>query len=311
MHHHDPNRRLVVIHNPNSTDARHVRHGVFDRLVEAGESFETIQTRYTTTQANTNDIAEQLRDGDTVISAAGDGTASQVANAVLQSGVDAEIGFLPYGNFNDLALTHMRPKDSVIDLLHADTAELQPLAVYLDGQLWRYAPGYLTIGWTAIAAGQFDDLTSRGALSAAPRSLKLIRSIAQLADSYAKHRNTHLPPFETTEYTHNDGRVTDILAINSPRVAHIVRSDRAFYDGPTFGYKEVDISKVLPNLAFGAQALAGHAALAPVSDVSIRFDSPAHGLPVQTEGEFARVNTQVVTISKWPERKLTVLHSRE
>lgn len=308
MYHHDSDRRLVIIHNPNSTGARHVRQEVFSRLVEAGESFDTIQTRYTTTQANTNDIAAQLRDGDRVISAAGDGTASQLMNAVASTGVDAEVGFLPYGNFNDLAFTHMKPRETVMDLLHSGTADLWPLSVYLDSELWRYAPGYVTIGWTAIAASQFDDLSSRGRFHQSPRSLTLARSLTQLAGNYAKYRAIRLPHF-TSDVSTGSRAVTDVLAVNNPRVAHIVRSETNYYDGLRFGYKEVDMARIVPNLAFGARALAGRAPFTPLRDISLHFDQPAH-LPIQTEGEFARVDAQLVTITKQEATVIKVLDTK-
>jgi len=309
MDHHPSERRLVVVYNPISTARREVEQGVFSRLDECGELYETIRTRFRSYDANVDDIASQLRDGDVVLSAAGDGTASQVVNAVLQSTADAEVGFLPYGNFNDLALAHMSRHDSILNLLSAPTTNLIPLAVTLDNRAWRYAPAYLTIGWTATAASQFDELSSRAVLSRLPRSLRLAQSLSQLASSYLLHRTYYLPHHETSLPSNNSKATTDILAINSPQVARIIRPSRPFYTDLEFGYKEVDMSKIIPNIPFGLQALAGLARLPSLNDVIVHFDEPV-SLPIQTEGEFANITAQDVAITK-QNTGIRVLHSKE
>ncbi|MEO8911626.1 MAG: diacylglycerol kinase family protein, partial [Candidatus Saccharimonas sp.] len=295
-----------------STGARFVKKEVFGQLNGDSISYQTITTRFPDTEANIDDIASRLVNGDMVISAAGDGTASQVANAILVSGVDAEVGFLPYGNFNDLALSHMNQKDSVTDLVRASAAKVIPLYVELDGKPWRYAPGYTTIGSTALLANQFSTDQSRKLLRFAPRSLKIAASLAQLADTYFRTRNDDLPPFTTTEKSQLAGQpATDIIAINSPHVARMVRLQKLFYDSTEFGYKEINMAQFLRNVPFGIRALTSGAPLEMVNNsISVHFDEPVKDLLIQTEGEFAHVSAQDVTISKSLDDFLSVLHTK-
>ena len=310
---HHTERRLIVVHNPNSTGARFVESEVFNQLKGKSIGYQTITTRFPDTEANIDDIASRLVDGDRVISAAGDGTASQVVNAVLFTGVDAEVGFLPYGNFNDLASSHMNTKDSVIDLVRGQPVDTIPLCVSLDGDPWRFAPGYATLGSTALLANQFNTEKSRKLLRFAPRHLKIAASLAQLAQSYFQSRNEDLPSFTTSERSQLDGQpATDIIAINSPHVAKLVRLQECFYDTTKFGYKEINMAQFLRNIPFGVQALTTGAPLDIVDrSVSIHFDEPAKNLLIQTEGEFAHINAQDVTISKQLDDVLHVLHTKK
>lgn len=308
---HHPERRLLVVHNPNSSGASSVKKEVFARLDDESVRYQTITTRFADTEDNIADIASQLCDGDMVISAAGDGTAAQVSSAVLDSGADAEIGFLPFGNFNDLASSHMGPKDSVLDVIQAQAVDVIPLSVALDGELWRYTPSYMTIGWTALAASKFNAKDLRKKLRFTPRALRIAVSMAQLADSYFRDRPEDLPPFTTTERPTLSGQpMTDILAINSPHVAQLVRLQEKFYDGLEFGYKEIHMAQFLHNVPFGLQALTSGAPLDIVkNELSIHFDQPVHNLPVQTEGEIDHVDMQDIAITKNPETVLRVLHT--
>ena len=52
---------------------------------------------------NAKRLSEILSDGDLVIVAGGDGTATMAANGVMLSGKDVTLGVLGYGNFNDTA----------------------------------------------------------------------------------------------------------------------------------------------------------------------------------------------------------------
>jgi diacylglycerol kinase family enzyme len=50
-------------------------------------------------------LGEFLKDGDMVLSTGGDATGVICVNAIMNSGKDATLAVLPYGNFNDLART--------------------------------------------------------------------------------------------------------------------------------------------------------------------------------------------------------------
>ena len=132
-------RRLVVVKNPNSTRAHRVEHEVINPLHANGDPFAVVQTLSPDAEENIAHLSEILRDGDRVLSAGGGRTGMQLANAVLRSGLDIELGFLPYGNFNDLARVHglRNPLDAYGEV---STTELHPLTIDINGEYWRDAP---------------------------------------------------------------------------------------------------------------------------------------------------------------------------
>ncbi|MGB4762651.1 MAG: diacylglycerol kinase family protein [Candidatus Saccharimonas sp.] len=306
---HSLDRRLVIVENPRNSNARKVAREVFGLLEDHGICYEHITTRYSDAESNSIDLAEQLRDGDRVIAAAGDGTGSQLANAILRSDVDAEAGFLPYGNFNDLASTYTKLGSSVLDLIGAETVTSIPLAITVNGSHWRYAPAYATIGWSAAAAGSFDHTVSRYMTRNTLPSLKRGASLAQVVYQYYRHRVHYLPDFATSNDKAVHHHLTDIMAINGPIVAGSIGTDRCWYDSSQFGYKELDVSRFFPNVIFGLQALTRQMPLNPAQTVTISFNETTR-LPIQTEGEHARIDAHQVTISKNHNNRLMIVSTK-
>lgn len=302
-------RRLVVVCNPNSTDARHVKRQVLDLLLEAGAHHEVFTTQHASTADNIDNLATVIEDGDCVISAAGDSTAMQLTNAALISQRDVIVGFLPYGNFNDAAAAHTRPQDSVLDLIKAPTVAVQALSVNLDNAYWRDALSHVTIGWTAIAASEFSERPSRNQLKKTLQPLKLSHSLLQVAGNYIRHGNEYLPSFSTSEKSTIRQKTTDIIAINSPRIAGIVRSPRPYYDSLEFGYTEVNVANIFYDMFFAVRAIAGSAPLNPRSSVDVEFTSTSL-VPIQLDGEAEQVITDSVSIYKDPRHVLRILHTK-
>lgn len=300
-------RRLVVVTNKNSTGAKNVERSVLTPLREENISFDQFETPSPDTEANIIAMQDFFRDGDRIISAAGDGTAMQVTNAVLRSKLhDAEIGFLPFGNFNDLAKSH-KARDPVALSRSSFTVEHAPLSVNVNGEYWRDAPSYVTLGWTALAAEQFGNGTSREAMQSSPEALKLGRSLLQLAESYFKNRHEMLPEFYTSDSPIVRRAVTDFIAINSPRVGNIVRSSKNYYDSDHFGTAEVDVSRILTNIPFGLRAISGRTPATPVGATTLYFEKPAT-VPIQSEGEFSFLeDVRTIEIGKDPRKVLHVL----
>lgn len=300
-------RRIVVVTNKNSTGAKNVERSVLIPLRQENISFDQFQTPSPDTEANIAAMQDFFRDGDRIISAAGDGTAMQVTNAVLRSKLhDADVGFLPFGNFNDLARSH-KARDPVALSQSSLTVEHAPLSVGVNGEYWRDAPSYVTLGWTALAAEQFGNSTSREAMQSSPEAFKLGRSLLQLAESYFKNRHTMLPEFHTSDSSVVRKAVTDFIAINSPRVGSIVRSDRDYFDSDQFGTAEADVSKILPNIPFGLKALTGHTPAKPVTAATLQFKEHSR-VPIQSEGEFEYLeNVRTIEIEKDPTKILRVI----
>lgn len=303
--------RLTIVHNSNSTRADKIGEKVFAPLDEQGISYEVYDTKFADTEMNITDMQEEIPDDATLVIAAGDGTFMQAVNASVRGGKNWTLGGMPLGNFNDNARSHAERHHSIIDLLDDSTStiDVHPLTIEVDGAYWRHAPAYMTIGWTALAASQFGDSESRLAMKNAPAALKLAKSLGQLAGNYLQNRTTRLPAFQMNG-TYQDTS-TDILAINSPRVGSIVRSQDTFYDEVYFGGRaDIDVSRILPNIPFGLQAVMGYTPSDRVDEMRIVFEEAAK-IPVQTEGEFQWLDAKEIFVCKNPNDAVKVLHSKQ
>ena len=302
--------RIVLVQNPNSTRAEQVQAGVVDPLHAADIDFVSFVTKHPNIEDNISDMRDFFRDGDTILSAAGDGTGMQVANAVLREGhKDTRIGFLGYGNFNDLANGQRDPLAVLSPA--AENFESHPLTIQVNGEYWRDAPAYMTLGFTAIAASQFGNSESRDQMRNMPEWAKLAASLGQLGVTYFRERSHYLPPFSTSSSPVVQRTVTDFLAINSQRVGRIIRSLPDYAAGGQFGHRTNDVSTIAKNIPFGLLSLAGHAPAELASQLSLDFESPST-LPVQTEGEFTTLqNVSSMFVYKDPSKVLRLLRAAE
>lgn len=303
--------RLVVIHNPNSSRARKVGCEVLGELNKAGVAFIPFETRSPKTEDNIADMRDVLREGDTVIVAAGDGTAMQSGNAILRNDFKhTKLGLLPYGNFNNLASIYGLTADSLLTATETDTLPtlpLHPITIEADGKYYRDALAYVTAGWTARAAREFSEPNTREAVTVTPDVIKLTKSLFQLAINYFAHRKEYLPPFHTSQSELVRQTVTDILAINNPVMGSIIRSEMPYGNiANTFGYHELDVSSLTKNIPWGIKALSGHTPSTPAEKMTLHFEQPST-VPIQSEGEFFNLTANEVTLTKDPSRRLTIL----
>lgn len=244
-------RKLVIVQNPYSTRHREVQAGVFDRLDAAGITYDTITTRFSQAKDNIKYLADRLPDDAHIISAAGDGTSTQVVNAGLRAELDgAMYSFIGYGNCNDLARGQRDP----LPLLQANRHTIihQPLSIEVNGDSWRYAPGYMTLGLTALIASGFASTASRERMRRTPPHTKLVRSMGQVATTYLRAHDTYLPPFTTNLSADEQVGLTDVMMINSQCMGRLIRSSIDYPQTDFFGYHQADFSsgwKISPLLA--------------------------------------------------------------
>ncbi|QQS21761.1 hypothetical protein IPM09_04560 [Candidatus Saccharibacteria bacterium] len=276
-------KRVVVVHNPLSTRAAKIQAGVFNQLDAAGVHYEPFLTKYPDTEANIDDMRNTFQDGDIILSAGGDGTAMQISNAVLREGhTNTLIGPLGYGNFRDLG-----KEQNPLQLLDssAHVVDAHPMTIETNGRYLRDAPGYMTLGFTAMAASRFGASASRERMRNLPEWTKLAASIGQLGMDYFELRDRLLPAFHTSQSPLVQNAVTDILAINSRQVGRIIRSSTDYPAGSTFGFRTNNVSSIMPNIPFGLRALAGRAPAHPTNHLTVYFEQPSV-VPFQTEGEY-------------------------
>ncbi len=278
-------RKLVIVQNPYSTRHREVQAGVFDRLDTAGIPYDTITTRFSQAKDNIKYLADRLPDDAHIISAAGDGTSTQVVNAGLRAELDgAMYSFIGYGNCNDLARGQRDP----LPLLQANRHTIihQPLSIEVNGDSWRYAPGYMTLGLTALIASGFASTASRERMRRTPPHTKLVRSMGQVATTYLRAHDTYLPPFTTNLSADEQVGLTDVMMINSQCMGRLIRSSIDYPQTDFFGYHQADFSSGWKNIPFACSAIAGHTPAERITEITLTFCEPATIL-AQTEGEHA------------------------
>lgn len=302
--------RLVIVRNPNSTRASHVDKDVISPLVRENIPFTVFETQHSETEANILDMRNAFRDGDQIVVAAGDGTKSQAMNAVLRDELsDVRFGLLPYGNYNDLG---EKGSDILKIIEHRDEIrQIHPLTVEVNGEYWRHAPAYMTLGFTARIAEQFDDGPARDHLKKLPPHLRKFGNLAMLGVDYFKLREEKLPAFHTSESPVVRHAVTDILLLNSRRAGGIIRSTHDYATSDMFGFKEADVSTILKNIPYGVGSLMGDAKPDGIAaTLTINFEGPST-VPVQTEGEYSQLtDVSTIHVHKKPSESLNIIRTK-
>ncbi len=300
---HTPPERNVLVINPESTRSKDVLNGVIRPLEQDGIQFETWATKSPRAEDNIADIAENIRAGDRVIVASGDGVLHQTANAILQSKLaGVTIGALAYGGFNDTAATftgnNKNPSKLFADI--APVTDVYALEVFLNDAFYRYAILYETKGWTATVAAMMADPDMRASMQNS--RFKLPKALLATTQEYFKNRrHVALPEFTRDGRPDEDhSGVTDVLAINGTHVAQIIRGGREYYMGDTFLQTDLDVSKLYKNVKFlGKSALnlitRTHITLPgnEVTSDTLRFNDAT--ITWQLDGEVETVNSVTST----------------
>lgn len=298
-----PFERLVVVYNPHSAQAARVGRQVIDRLVQQDASPTLLTTVSEKFDDNVDFIAGQLRDGDRVIAAAGDGTSSQVYSSIIRSETSGvTLGFTGYGNLNDMAATYSgseTPIDPMRLVNSRNVLTTKPIDVRINDEHWRYSPAYTTVGWTAFAAQEFMLPHVRSSLKEQHKHLVSAKSFAHiLAEYYRRRQHMSLPTYWIDDERELQTRSTDIVALNQKRMGRIIRHQAARSDSGVFLSKHLDVSSLTPNAAFFAKAFAGRMPGDVVSSQTVHFATPA-SFDIQSEGEGALLrDVQTLTFTK-------------
>jgi hypothetical protein len=294
--------RLVIVHNSNSSHASDVQANVFHALDAAGVTYTSHLTPSPSPQDNIEDIAGFVRPGDTVLTAAGDGTGNVVGNSLLLANQpDVKVGFLGYGNFSDMAATFNAGKakrNPLLQLQSDQTQALRPLEIMKNDEHWRYALLYATLGWTALAAHEFDNPKIREKLQRG--GANIANSLARLGLFYFKTRHDSDLPSFTREGDIRYDHLTDVLAVNGPIMAKIIRSGKNKYADADFLSRDLDVSGLIKNSPFLVASGLGYMPGKLVTSDTLRFAEPAT-LPVQLDGEYTQLeNVSKLQITKTP-----------
>lgn len=253
-------RKLLIVYNPRSSRAAEVEKEVLAPARElTGIMVGKYEVERTDVDKNAAKLAKILRDGDLVLAAGGDATATIAANGILLSDRDASLAVLPYGNFNDLARTlktksfeqvfgkpkkagvenvepgNIKAKDAKLGSvdLENSTKKLYPLEIIVDGKFFRYATCYTTIGMTAEAVEIYDRPKVRKKLK--KNFGRKVGSYVSLASWYFKnrHRKQFLPEFYLNGKL-RDKWVSDYAAVNGRSMARVMKGGEDYLKPKTF-----------------------------------------------------------------------------
>ena len=305
-------KRIIIVYNPNSSQYVHVKDEVLSHLTEIkSHIIGKFAIKKAPFEENLKLLKGILKDGDTVIAAGGDATASVSFNAILESGKDVTLGVLPYGNFNDLARTLGTKKLSDIvvenDLpREAIPTTFYPLDILVNGKHWRYAACYVTIGMTAEAVELFDDPKIRKKMKEGHRSSW--RSYVHLATWYFKHRHkkVFIPEFKLNNQPMNP-KISDYAAVNGKSMSRVMKGGDD-YKKPKIFRSETEKTTSFPKLfMLMAKSILHRVPGKETKRDVLEFLEPAT-IELQAEGEY-KVFENVKTIEiKKPEKPLKVIH---
>ena len=261
-------KRLIVVYNPRSSRFIDVKKEVLDKVKTLkGYMIGKYEVEPSDVDENAKKFAKILQDGDLVISAGGDATASISANGILRSNKDVTLAVLPYGNFNDLARTlgvkkfeeiFFNAQDKQLETIPdqrggeraseprndgrersasrvvcPSVSKLYPLEIYIDGKFFRYATCYVTIGMTAEACEIFDIPKFRKSMQKGHKSSW--RSYIALVKWYFKnrHKKQFVPDFKLNgELQHK--KTSDYAAVSGRSMCRVMKGGDDYHDPKKF-----------------------------------------------------------------------------
>lgn len=290
-------QRILVVYNPRSSRFADVKVDVLSHLSELkGYLIGKYEVAPTDLNDNITKFSKILKDGDLVISAGGDATGIIASNAILQSGKDATLAVLPYGNFNDLSRT-LRTKTLNDVLACSSTRYFYPLEIHVDGKFFRYATCYVTIGMTAESVQIYNSPKMRAKLKS--KFGRKISSYTDLAGWYFKHRKKHtfIPEFKLNG-TLMSTKVTDYAAVNGRSMARVMKGGEDYHD-PKFFRSETDkLASFYRLMKLMLKSIFSRIPGSPTSGDTLEFTNPAT-VTMQAEGESVKFeNIKKITIRK-------------
>lgn len=303
-------KRVVFIHNPKSSLAQAVEDQVMRPLAfifPDGNVHEHVIS-HDQFEDSVSAIENDLKHGDLVVAAGGDGTATITANAILNSNLDdITVGFLGFGNFNDISSSLMGKKDrSDVHKLIANytkTIKVYPLEVIVNGEFFRYGVSYVTLGLVAGSVLEFEKSKKRQKLQEGKTNR--LSSAMTLAPYYLKHKNKKKLPRYTSGGTIVEN-TTDYMAINgSHLVGFKIGENQCWTD--CFKKVTLNTSKFLKTMPFTIKSIRSHMPGEFISSDTLKFDEPST-IEFQSDGEYRELeNVRTITIKK-SEKHLNVIH---
>ena len=290
-------QRLLVIYNPRSSRYSDVKNEVLNKLTSLkGFIIGKYEVEKTDVDQNAKKLSKILKDGDLVLSVGGDATGVIATNAILDSGKDATLAVLPYGNFNDLSRTL---GTSSLEDLSGPVGLLYPLEILIDDTHFRYATCYTTIGMMAEAVHLYDQPKMRQKLKKSTG--RKISSYTQLAGWYFKnrHKKQFLPDFKLNGKL-QPKNTSDYAAVNGRYMARVMKGGKYFKSPTTFRSETDRLTNFWRLFKLMMRSIFKTIPGSSTKGDTLEFLSPAT-IELQAEGEyktFSNINKIVIRKSK-------------
>lgn len=231
-------------------------------------------------------LAKFVKEGDLVVAAGGDGTATIATNGILLSGISARLGVLGYGNFNDMARAF--GVGSLAQILSGATRveKVWPIECFIDGRHWRYAVGYFTIGMFAEACEVFDHEKHRKKLQTGRKGL--VFSWRILVEWWIRSRKRRFLPRFTVNGRSVVKNTTDYVAMNGPKMAKMMRGRRWYRRRREFWSETAKLSGFFRLLILMSRSLLFKVPGKETEGDLLEFSRPAN-IEIQGEGEYKKL----------------------
>ena len=288
-------KRLMIVYNPRSSKFGRVR----DEVIDESRGLEGwVVGKYEVLDTNVDDNAEKLakvlNDGDLVVAAGGDATATIALNgAMLSRTKDVKLGVLGYGYFNDMARTlGARSLREIVAITEGGSggrvAEAWGLECLVNGKHWRWGMCYFTAGLFAESTVIFDQRDNRRGLRTGRKGM--FYSIWLLAGWYFKHRKQRFLADFTLQGSGIERRfegMTDYVAVNGRTVARMMRGGRWFLDDRKFLGEVRNFRSFWSLVWFMARSILVRIPGKKTRRDVLSFDEPAKVM-IQAEGEYKK-----------------------
>lgn len=273
-------QRVIIVYNPRSSRAGRVQREVVGAWRRrAGILVGKFEVAATDVDDNARRLAKLLADGDVVIAAGGDGTATITVNGAMLSGKAVELTVLPYGNFNDTARTLVR-------LARRGVRRFYPLEILVDGRHWRYAASYVTVGMLAESTEIFDRKRERRHLQLVEGSF--LYSVRRLARWYFQNKEREFLPSFRLNGEEVEAGVSDYLAINGVSAAQVMRGGWWGADSQRFLGAVGRLTSFRRLMGFLLRSAVQRVPGRETTGEALEFFEPAT-VEVQAEGEYRKL----------------------
>lgn len=293
--------RLIIVYNPRSSKHALVEKEVLEPARQMkGWMVGKYEVKPTDVDDNAAKLAQILKDGDLVVTAGGDGTATIGLNGAILSGKKIEIGVLGYGNFNDMArIGKCRTLEEIIE---GRVQKIYPLEVLVDGRHWRYAACYVTCGLFAESTKIFDQEKTREKLR--KKQGGLIFSVWSLAKWYFGNKRRSFLPKLSLNGVEVAKKTTDLIFVNSATMARLMKNRALVFEEKRFLQTTKRLGSLRRLIGFMMRSmlrLTGE----EVERSEVELQSPGE-IELQAEGEYKRIKVEKSVVVRKSEHPVLI-----